>query len=310
MNKKCSKLAYAIVVVLGLILFACGTNTDITNPQINDSTGISVGTDETFDIVTWNIENFPKHNPETSDLLKTLLPALRADCIAIQEVSNVSAMYALVSNMPGYSYRISGSGDTQTAIIYNSTTVQIDSAAAIFGGLSNPFPRPPLLLKIRWQNQSLVLISLHLKAYGDNIIDESDTYDEEVRRRYACQLLDQYISAHFADKHVVIVGDMNDQIQEVPSTNVFNVFIDKPEAYLFADMQIAQNLNSQNCSYPKYTSHLDHILITNELSEPFRLAGNYVKTINMERYIAGGWTNYYNFISDHRPVAARFKFTQ
>lgn len=297
-----------LTTILMLLVLSCGTNTYFTNPDVTDSTGIAFGTDATFDVVTWNIENYPKHNPETSDLLRTLLPALKTDVIAVQEVGNISDFYALVNSLQGWSYKISGSGDTQTAILYNNLEVQADSSATLFMGMSNPFPRPPLLVRLNWQGQSVIVISLHLKAYGDNSIDENDSYDEEVRRRYACQLLDQYITTYHNNQKVIVVGDYNDQIQESATSNVFLSFIEKPEEYVFTDMQIAQNLNSQNCSYPRFISHLDHILITNELFSAYENAGHYTRTIQAEKYIAGGWTNYYKYISDHRPVAARFRF--
>jgi len=309
MNEK-KHIMYIMSLILSVLFLSyCGTNTSITNPDSNDSLGLAFGTESTFDIITWNIENFPKRNPETSTLLLTILPKLKADCIAIQEVNNISAFNNFVSSLPGWSYRISGSGDTQTAILYKNSTVQVDSSATIFHGMSNPFPRAPLLMKIKWQNQEIIIISLHLKAYGDNIINESDPNDEEVRRRYACQLLDQYVSTNFPNAKVIILGDMNDQIQESAISNIFMSFLNKPAEYNFADMPIAQNLSSQNCSYPRYISHLDHILITNELFSAFDATGKYVRTIQIENYIIGGWNSYYQNISDHRPVGARFSFS-
>jgi exonuclease III len=303
------KIVIAILVICVLIItISCGTNVNITNPNITDTVGIAFGTDSTFDVITWNIENFPKKNPETTNLLRTLLPNLRADCVAIQEVHSISFFYQLVNQMPGWSYFISSSGDTKTAIIYNTATVQVDSSATIFTGMSNPFPRPPLLIKLHWNGQEIIMISMHLKAYGDNFIDETDPNDEEVRRRYACQLLDEYIIANFNNAKVIIVGDMNDQIQEPEISNVFTPLLDKPEEYLFADMPIARNLTLQNCSYPGYMSHIDHIIITNELFSALNSASNYVRTINVENYIVGGMTSYDKYISDHRPVGARFYF--
>jgi exonuclease III len=297
-----------VAVLAVFLLTSCGSTTKIISPNVNDSLGIEFGTPETFDIVTWNIENFPKHNPETSSLLKTIIPNLKVDCIAVQEVKYASEFNQLVSSIPGWSFCISGAGDTQTAIMYNTQTVQIDSIATIFTNNSNPFPRPPLLVKLRWNQTEIIVISLHLKAYGDNFIDENDSYDEERRRRYACQLIDQYITSYHNNSKVIVLGDMNDQIQEPPISNVFSSFISKPSEYLFTDMSIALNLNAQNYSYPKYSSHLDHILITNELFSPFYAANSYTKTILIENSIGGGWTNYYKFLSDHRPVGSRFKF--
>jgi exonuclease III len=301
-------LIFTILLVIIAITFSCGTNVKITDPNLTDTLGIAFGTEGTFDIITWNIENFPKHNPETTDLLTTILPGLRAECIAIQEVGSTGDFSRMMNNLPGWGYRLSSSGDTKTAIIYNSETVQIDSSATIFTGMSNPFPRAPLLLKLTWQGEQIILISMHLKAFGDNYIDETDEDDEEMRRRYACQLLDEYIDQYFPNDKVIVVGDTNDQIQEPAAYNVFNVFLTQPAAYRFADMSIAQNITQQNCSYPGYMSHIDHILITNELFTSLTNASNYVRTINVENYIAGGMISYDNFISDHRPVGARFRF--
>lgn len=301
----------SLLILVTSIVLSCGTNVEITNPEITDSLLCTFGTDSTFDVITWNIQSYPKHDPETSNLLKVLIPGLKAECIAIQEVGNVSAFHAMMSQIPGWSYAMAAYGDgyTRTAIAYKTSSVQVDSTATIFTGMSNPFPRPPLLMKLRWNEEEIILISLHLKAYGDNYINESNPNDEEMRRRFACQLLDQYISENFSDSKVIVVGDWNDQIQEPASTNVFLSFLNKTEEYRFADMSIAVNLNSNNASYPRSSSHIDHILITNELFDAFHNAGYYVRTIKMEDHIAGGWNNYYNYLSDHRPVAARFLFS-
>ncbi len=302
-----------LMIILATIAFSiisCGENSKITTPVTADTVGVAIGTPGTFDIVSWNIENFPKHNPETTALLKTLIPNLKVECIAIQEVANTGSLSQLVSQIPGWSYLVAGSGDgyTTVGILYNNLTVQVDSFATILTGMSNPFPRAPLLIKMHWQGQEIVLISVHLKASGDNFIDETDNYDEEVRRRYACQLLDQYINDHFSDSMVIVAGDMNDQIQEPLTTNVFMSFINKPLEYLFTDMIIAQNPSTHLFSYPGYSSHIDHILITNELFDAFEASGRYVKTIPIENYVSGGLNNYKHIISDHRPIGARFKF--
>lgn len=305
---KLNLIILIIILAFAFSMVSCGENKNITNPISVDTIGVAIGTNETFDVVTWNIESFPKHNPETTNLLKTLLPNLKADCIAIQEISSIGSLGQLVSQIPNWSYLVSGDGDgyTTVGILYNNLTVQVDSFATIMPGMSNPFPRAPLLIKLHWQGQEIILISVHLKALGDNYIDETDNYDEEVRRRYACQLLDQYVADNFSDSKVVILGDMNDQIQEPTSTNVFLSFINKPLEYLFTDMSIAQNYNSQTWSYR--SSHIDHILITNELIDAFNASNRYVKTIQIENYVSGGWNNYDALISDHRPVGARFKF--
>ena len=300
-----------ILLTTFVAVVSCGKNTNITKPIVVDTVGMAFGTTETFDVITWNIENYPKHNPETSDKLVTILPSLKADVIAIQEIASTTSLGQMMNLIPNWSYFVSGSGDGYTTVgmLYNTQTVQIDSFATIFASDRNPFPRAPLLVKLHWQGQEIILISVHLKAMGDNVINESDPDDEEVRRRLACQKLDAYIESHFANKKVIVMGDMNDQIQEPAATNVFLSFINKPAEYLFTDMPIAQNITSQTCSYPGYTSQIDHILITNELYNAFDATNHYVKSIQIEKFISGGWSGYDHIISDHRPVGARFKFT-
>jgi endonuclease/exonuclease/phosphatase family metal-dependent hydrolase len=308
MNTKLKAVLFCLVIIM--VFVSCGKSVSLTNPNGQNTTGLVIGTDETLDIVTWNIENYPKHDPETTNYLRSVLPKMKADCIAVQEVDNTTAFYSLVSSFPGWSYRISSSGDTKTAIMYNTATVQVDSSASLFQGMNTPFPRSPLLIKLKWQNQEVYLISLHLKAYDDNVIVMNDSNDNEYRRYYACQLLDQYISTSLHEKKVIVVGDMNDQLIDPVEYNVFMPLLSKPLEYQFADMSIAQHITAQNCSYPRYSSHIDHILISNELFDAFAGSDSFVRTIQMENYITpGGLSIYQTDISDHRPVCIRLKLT-
>ena len=52
--------------------------------------------------------------------------------------------------------------------------------------------------------------------------------------------------------------------QETVSAKFFQVFLDNSNNYMFTDIEIAEGA-SQYWSFPSWPSHLDHILITNEL---------------------------------------------
>ena len=78
------------------------------------------------------------------------------------------------------------------------------------------------------------------------------------------------------------------------------MILDDSENYLFTDMEIAQG-NSNGWSYPSWPSHLDHILITNELFDN----NLYVEVIRIDDFIDGGFSQYDQNISDHRPVALK-----
>ena len=85
------------------------------------------------------------------------------------------------------------------------------------------------------------------------------------------------------------------------------MIINDTENYLFADMEIAEG-SSAAWSYPWWPSHIDHILITNELFDEFVNGSSTVQTIKIDEYMEGGFDDYYENISDHRPVALKLEF--
>lgn len=97
---------------------------------------------------------------------------------------------------------------------------------------------------------------------------------------------------------------MNDLITDQPNTNVFQAILNDPSNYSFADSSIAVGPSS-NWSYPTWPSHLDHIIITNELFYETQNNGSYVQTLKLESEFASGWSTYDAFVSDHRPVAMK-----
>ncbi len=69
-------------------------------------------------------------------------------------------------------------------------------------------------------------------------------------------------------------------------------------------MHIAEG-NFADWSFPNWPSHLDHILITNELIDNQNI--NSVYTFKIDDYM-NGWNEYDNYISDHRPVVINLNF--
>jgi len=298
------KLRIKLVALICLVLLfaACGKNTVLIPPDI-DQTDINFGTDSTLDIITWNLKVFPEATNITE--LKLMIPALNADIIAFQEIMDYTAFMNMVAQIPNYNaYVYEATSEYRLAYIYDTRTITVNDQYTIYNNDSNPFPRPPYVLDFNWNNENYFVINNHLKAYGDNIINENDSWDEEYRRRLACQKLDTYISTNMPDKKVIVVGDMNDQIAEPPEYNVFLSFINKPAEYLFADMGTALNPTYNNVSYPGSLSHIDHILISNELFDAFTATQSYCRTIKAENWMVN-WTTYANTMSDHRPVGIR-----
>jgi len=301
------RILYPIIILSLMLVFSgCGTNTNLDNEDPQDL--INYGTAETFEVVTWNLREFPLLLPQTLDQLTAIIPMMNVDLLAFQEINDQASFLELARMIPHYSaYISSATSSYRLAYLYDSRTVTVNDQYTIFDGDSNPFPRPPYVLDINWQDQNLLIVNNHLKAFGDNYIDETDDWDEEYRRRLACQKLDLHIRQNWDDRAVIVLGDMNDQIAEPPEYNVFMAFLDRPAEYLFADLNIAQNPSPATVSYPPSFSHIDHILITDELFASFANPNSSCDTLPMELML-GSWDNYSNQLSDHRPVGIRLQF--
>ena len=267
---------------------------------------ITFGTPDTFDVVTWNIEWFPKNGQTSSDAVREIIDALDADLLALQEITDTAVLQQVVDSLPTYDAFYQSAWFAGLAYVYNSATIQIQSTYEIYTTAPywSPFPRSPVVMELTFNGEDVVVINNHFKCCGDGILDLSDPGDEETRRYTASNLLKNYIGANFSDKRVIVLGDLNDSLTDSPSNNVFQSFTGAPTQYSFADDAIA-NGSSADWSYPSWPSHLDHILITNELFDEFADAKAAIETIRVDDYLPGGWSQYNNDISDHRPVGLR-----
>ena len=124
-----------IVTVLVIFINSCAEDTgiDITkiylNPcdyiiedfsEINISNSIYFGTDSTLDVITWNLEQFPKHN-STVDYLLELIPILNVDIIALQEIGKETDFKNLINSLNNYD-----------GIITNSAAYNINFGISVF----------------------------------------------------------------------------------------------------------------------------------------------------------------------------------
>jgi len=285
------------------ILFICFTNQIISQNLSN----ISFGTDSTFEIVSWNIEWFPKNGQTTANYVQTILTNLQADVYALQEIDDTTLLKQIVNNIPGYECYFKSDWFSGLAYVYNTNRVQVNSKYEIYSTSQywNAFPRSPQVLELNFMNENYVIIDNHFKCCGDGIINQNDPTDEEFRRLTAVTLLKQYIDSIFTNYKVIVVGDLNDILTDVPINNVFQTLIDDTANYMFADMQIAQGSNN-DWSYPSWPSHLDHFLITDEIFNDFSKPNSEIRTIKVDDYMSS-WYTYENNISDHRPVGLKLE---
>ena len=151
-----------------------------------------------------------------------------------------------------------------------------------------------------YQGEDYVIINNHFKCCGDGILDLSNNTDEEFRRFRAVSLLKTYVDSNYFNKNVLILGDLNDLVEESFNNNVFMPIINDSANYIIADKYIPYQ-NTANWSYPSWPSHLDHIIINKHLYNNLINIYQDVKTIRVDNYL-GSFQIYDNIISDHLPV--------
>ena len=267
---------------------------------------LQFGTDSTFEVVSWNIEWFPKNGQATADSVKIILQSLAADVYALQEIDDTTLLKQVVSTIPGYACHFKFSHYGGLAYVYNTNTVQLNEQYEIYTSQPywNAFPRSPQVLELIFNNEDYVIIDNHLKCCGDGVLELNDTSDEENRRLRAINLLKTYIDSLFSNEKVIVVGDWNDILTDPTHNNVFNSFLNDTN-YLFVDFPIALGI-STNFSFPTWPSHLDHILISDELFADFSKPNSKLSCIRIDDYMSS-WSAYDYNISDHRPVGLKLQ---
>ena len=260
-----------------------------------------LGDDNSLDFATWNLEWFPKNNQTTLNYVSEIIEQLDLDIIAIQELTDIDMFDDMLDDLPDYTGYYESLWFAGLAYIYKTDVIEVNDIYEIYttSPYWSAFPRSPMVMDIDFMGQNYLFINNHFKCCGDGNLNLNNDSDEEMRRLNASNLLKEYIDNNLSNKNVIVLGDLNDDIAESSANNVFQTILDDTDNYRFVDMDIASGSGS-DWSYPTWPSHLDHILITNELFD--ELDNSDVQTIKLDQYLNGGWNEYDNNISDHRPV--------
>jgi endonuclease/exonuclease/phosphatase family metal-dependent hydrolase len=286
-----------LTLALSLLVVSCHKPPSADNEGVDFSDCIISGTNSTFDIVTFNIKEYPKYNEETAELVADLIKEMDVDVIALQEISSEAEFDKLVNRLIGWEgeyYPIDNS-IWNLAYLYKVSEISIieNSARVLFRNDFQAFPRPPFEIKLTHIPTGIeaILINNHLKCCEGS--------DNEERRRNAADSLHKYISTTYPDDPVIILGDLNDEISgNSYESNVFWTLVNDPDNFMFTDMDIALGTVSW-WSYPSWPSHIDHICVSNELFM-------YIDTTVVNRPDRC-FPDYDDIISDHRPVYLRLK---
>lgn len=294
----------SIFTALCLVFTACEKDDE---PEVNwkydFSECLATTSSSSLEVVTFNIEQFRNSNnhdykmSERLPYVASLIGQLDADVIALQEMGSEYWTSRLADELPGWEsvFTTESSGSLSLAYLYKTSEIDIveEESEAILTDDWYAFLRAPFKIKVKHKGSGLnaYLINNHLKCCSGG--------DNEARRRDASEKLKDYIDDNLADEPVIVLGDFNDDISDEYSyDNVFWNFVNDANNYRFADMDIALG-SSANFSYPGWPSHIDHILITNELFD-YHQSTVTIRPSNCQKdYLKKG--------SDHRPVMAVFK---
>ena len=283
-------------IIFLIFLSSCAKDTSVNS--------ISEINPENLNIMTWNIESFPKTN-QTIGYVTQIINSLDVDIVALQEIEDTASLSELANSLDGnWAYYRSSDGD------YKELSYLINTDKISINNFSNPEEinmsnedaynfayRPPYILEFNYNNQDIILINIHFKCCSDD--------NAPFRRIQASNYLDSYISNNHYNDNVIVIGDFNDSL--IDDENVFDVFLNKPQEYTFADYSMAQQSNEwAYWSFPTWPSHIDHVLISNELFDEYQHEESTCYTLLVDQEFSN-YASYDDNVSDHRPVIISLK---
>ena len=127
---------------------------------------ISFGSEETLDIITWNLEWFPK-NESTISFVSDFILSLSPDIIALQEISDQYSFNLLIESLgQGWvGYRDNTDYQELSYIINLNQVSVIEEPYEILNNYEYFFAyRPPYLVNIEFNNEVFSIIDIHLKC--------------------------------------------------------------------------------------------------------------------------------------------------
>ncbi|GHA55584.1 hypothetical protein GCM10007389_03860 [Pontibacter akesuensis] len=312
---------------------------DLPGTEAYVQAGSDIPVAQTLDVMSWNMEFFgatQKDFGPNNELLQLqnaaeLLDSIRADIIAVQEVSDENQLQQLVDMLPGYaricsdrySYSFNGEDPNFPAqklcFIYNTEVVTVvdervlfeelyDAARAGQTDLLNNYPsgeassfwssgRLPYMVTvdatINGVTERIQLINIHAKSGSNN--------NDLARRAYDVQVLKDSLDTHYANANLILLGDYNDDVDASIGSGetVYQLFVQDID-YDVVTLSLSE---AGLRSYITQENVIDHITISDELYEEY-IEGS-ERLIIPFSYIE----NYGNTTSDHLPVLVRFELT-
>ena len=248
---------------------------------------------QSFEIATFNIQNFGQIKMDKTDVVDTLAMIVRQfDIVAVQEISDKSnqtaGAFLKVVNANGARYKLSCSERTglqpddrksaeQYAYYYDSRTVTLTDAA-LYNDVNDDFQREPYVASFTRKSDSLnfVVCTIHTSP------------EQAVAEIAALAKVAKWIPTHFKNaKRVIFCGDFNASCSYASPEALQALAIHKSPYYWVVPDDADTNLSASACAY-------DRFVVTDNL-----------------RSMIGGWEVYRAFkskkVSDHWPVVLKIE---
>lgn len=312
--------------------------------------GNTIDPASTLSIVNWNLNWFgtpeagfgPTDKNVQRQNVGIILPALKADIYALQEVVDSAGLDAIVAAMPGYAYVLNNYGShsntaesghyalntiQKLAFVYNTAKVSNIHTDSLFSigvntGADTATPyynafasgRFPYMLTadvtLSDNNggtilKQLRLINIHAKANsGSNASDLITSYN---RRKDGAHYLDSIIQNKYSADNVILLGDFNDDLD----STITNGISPKYSSYkVFTDDSTYYYSPTKLLSEQGYhsdvnfsTSVIDNIVINKPLSSWYLPNSAAILTEVSEMVNKYGTTT-----TDHYPVFSQMSF--
>lgn len=269
------------------------------------------GAPGTFDVASWNIENFGTGSGGATQRQNAIEVIRQADIDlwALQEIVDVSDFNLMVDALRADGYEgILGpaprlGGDQRLAYIYKTDVVTVVATRTILNSSEFDFAyRYPFEMfasvTVGGATQSMQIINLHAKCCGD-----TSSYE---RRQRAATALKQYTDQLAQDNRtVVVLGDFNDELNQsiAGGLSPYRPYRQDADTYTIATRNLDDSNTPTFCGNSSCSSGstLDHLLFTQDL------AASYVADSG-DRYdeLVSSIASYTSTTSDHLPVLAQF----
>lgn len=256
-----------------------------------------IGSPDTLEVATWNIENFPA-DAGTPRYVADLITSLDLDVLVVEEIADEVAWRELLERLREHdgvlsSHRYNATEYQKLGVIYRTAMVTPGTPELLFPTDPYAFPRPPLSLPITVNDGThppltLELLGIHLKA---GVAD-----DDGLRRRRAVEALDAHLRAQIdggGEDEVIVAGDYNEIVTTQTGQTNLAAILGAPERYTMRTRPLAE---AGQISFVPSSRMLDHITTTAGLAAELAAARVVIPRLHAT------YSGYLTHVSDHLPV--------